>query len=57
MPVTSFGSGWQERGHPFPQVVRNKISTHPDTLPTKIVEHKTRSSTHSEMINKAAIPG
>lgn len=26
------------RGHPLPQVVRNKISTHPDTFPTKIVE-------------------
>jgi hypothetical protein len=23
-------------------VVRDKISTHPDTLPTKIVEYKTR---------------
>ncbi len=48
MPVASFGSGWQERGHPLSQVVRNKISMHPDTLPTKIVEHKTRSSTHSD---------
>ncbi|MFC9097861.1 hypothetical protein ACFT2A_35320, partial [Streptomyces sp. NPDC057072] len=26
----------------------------PDTLPTKIVEHKTRSSTHSETISKTA---
>jgi hypothetical protein len=42
MPVASFGSGWQQRGHPLPQVVRDKISTHPDTLPTKIVEYKTR---------------
>lgn len=42
MPVASFGSGWRQRGHPFPQVVRNKISTDPDALPTKIVEHKTR---------------
>ncbi|MFF6771993.1 hypothetical protein ACFY8W_00300 [Streptomyces sp. NPDC012637] len=40
--MTSFGSRWQQRGHPLPQVVRNKISTHPDTVPTKIVEHKTR---------------
>ncbi|MEU6184025.1 hypothetical protein, partial [Streptomyces coeruleorubidus] len=24
----------------------------PDTLPTKIVEHKTRGSTHSETISK-----
>ncbi|MET4659724.1 hypothetical protein ABID80_003442 [Streptomyces sp. PvP037] len=32
MPVASFGSGWQQRGHPLPQVVRkNKISRHPDT--------------------------
>ena len=42
MPVASFGRGWQQRGHPIPQVVRNKISTHPDTLPTGIVEYKTR---------------
>lgn len=51
MPVASFGSGWQQRGHPLPQIVRNKISMHPDTLPTKIVERKTRSSTHSETIS------
>lgn len=38
MPVASFGSGRQQRGHPLPQVVRNKISTHPDAFPTKIVE-------------------
>ncbi len=53
MPVASFGSGRQQRSHPLPQVVRNKISTHSDTLPTKIVQRKTRSSTHSETISKA----
>lgn len=42
MSVASFGSGWQQGGHPLPQVVRNKISTHPDTFPTKIVECKSR---------------
>jgi hypothetical protein len=47
MGVASRGSGWQQRSHPLPQVVRNKIGTHPDTLPTKIAERKTRSSTHS----------
>ncbi|WP_167467466.1 hypothetical protein [Streptomyces rishiriensis] len=52
MSVASFGSGRQQRSHPLPQVVRNKISTHSDTLPTKIVQHKTRSSTHSETISK-----
>ncbi|MEU8772021.1 hypothetical protein AB0C94_34395, partial [Streptomyces griseus] len=31
---------------------RNKISTHLDTLPTKIGKRKTRSSTHSETISK-----
>ncbi|CAL9428813.1 hypothetical protein SUDANB6_02005 [Streptomyces sp. enrichment culture] len=40
--MASFGGGWQQWGYPLPQVVRNKISTHPDTLPTKIVEYKTR---------------
>jgi hypothetical protein len=50
--VAPFGGGRQQRGHPLPQLVRNKLSTHPDTLPTKIVEHKTRSSTHSETISK-----
>ncbi|CAM5672473.1 hypothetical protein SGRIM128S_09215 [Streptomyces griseomycini] len=53
MPTAPFGSGRQQRGHPLPQVVRNKISTHPDTLPTKIDKRKTRSSTHSETISKA----
>jgi hypothetical protein len=52
MPAAPFGSGWQKRGHPLPQVVRNKISTHPDTLPIKIGKCKTRSSTHSETISK-----
>jgi hypothetical protein len=36
--MAPFGGGRQQRGHPLPQVVRNKISTHPDTLPTKIVD-------------------
>lgn len=45
-------SGWQERSHPLPQVIRNKISTHPDTLPTKIARCKTCGSTHSETIRK-----
>ncbi|MFB7044086.1 MULTISPECIES: hypothetical protein, partial [unclassified Streptomyces] len=31
---------------------RNKISTHPATLPTKIGKCKTRSSNHSETISK-----
>lgn len=52
IPAAPFGSRRQRRNHPLPQVVRNKISTHPDTLPTKIVGHKTRSSTHSETISK-----
>ncbi|MFF1272423.1 AMP-binding protein [Streptomyces marokkonensis] len=51
MPVAPLGSGRQQRGHPLPQVVRNKTS---DTLPTKIAEHKTRSSTHSETISYLA---
>ncbi len=54
MPAAPFGSGWQQRGHPLSQVVRNKISTHPDTLPTKIGECKTRGSTHSETITKGS---
>jgi hypothetical protein len=28
MPTAPFGSGRQQRGHPLPQVARNKISTH-----------------------------
>lgn len=44
MPVASFGSGWKQPGHPLPQVVWNKISSHPNTLPTKIVKHKTKAS-------------
>ncbi|MGE9277954.1 hypothetical protein ACP4B2_05285 [Streptomyces rochei] len=36
-----FGRGWQQRGHQLPQVVRNKISTHPDTL-----AYDARSWTH-----------
>ncbi|KIF01743.1 hypothetical protein PL81_33875 [Streptomyces sp. RSD-27] len=30
--VAPLGRGWQQRCHPLPQVVRNKISTHSDTL-------------------------
>jgi len=41
-----FGSGRQQRGHPLPQVVRTRSARAPDTLPTKITEHKTRHSTH-----------
>ena len=41
MPAAPFGSGRQQRGHPLPQVVSNKIITHPDTLPTKIGKRKT----------------
>ncbi len=37
-PVHGCGSNGATRS----QVVRNKISMHPDTLPTEIVEHKTR---------------
>lgn len=29
MPAAPVGRWWQQRGHPLPQVVRNKISTHP----------------------------
>ncbi|MFJ3780102.1 hypothetical protein ACIPX0_51460, partial [Streptomyces sp. NPDC090075] len=36
-----------------PELVRNKISTHPDALPTKISERKDHSSTPSETISKA----
>lgn len=43
--TSSFGGGRQQRGHAFPQIVRNKISTHPDTLPTVAANGKTRSST------------
>ncbi len=45
-------SGWQERNHALPQVIRSKISTHPDTLPTKIARCKACGSTHSETISK-----
>lgn len=55
MPTAPFGSGRQQRGHPLPQVARNKISTHSDTLPTKIEKRKTRSSTHSETISKTTV--
>ncbi|WP_367658061.1 hypothetical protein [Streptomyces sp. TG1A-8] len=55
MPAAPVGRWWQQRGHPLPQVVRNKISTHPDTLPTKIGECKARSPTHSETISKPAL--
>lgn len=51
MPAAAFGGGWQQRGHPLAQVVRNKISTHPDTPPTKIGKCRTRSSTHSETVS------
>ncbi|WP_209440462.1 hypothetical protein, partial [Streptomyces bikiniensis] len=37
------------------QVIRDKISTHPDTLPTKITEHKTHGSSHSETISKSLL--
>jgi len=40
-----FGCRWQQRDHALPQIVRNKISTHSDTLPTGTVYGKTRSST------------
>ncbi|GAA2224411.1 hypothetical protein GCM10010360_51600 [Streptomyces nogalater] len=36
-PVSVTVSGRQQRSHPLPQVVRNKISTRLDALPTKIV--------------------
>ncbi len=48
--AASLRSGRQERSHALPQVIRNKISTHPDTLPTKIARRKTSRSTHSETI-------
>ncbi|MFD9877358.1 hypothetical protein ACFWXJ_24510, partial [[Kitasatospora] papulosa] len=34
----------KQPGHPLPQVVWNKISSHPNSLPTKIVKHKTKAS-------------
>ncbi|MEW2268042.1 hypothetical protein ACGF5T_30970, partial [Streptomyces sp. NPDC047853] len=37
--------------------VRNKISTHPATLPSEITERKTCDSTHSETISKAVVTG
>ncbi|WP_329020207.1 hypothetical protein [Streptomyces sp. NBC_01601] len=40
MATAPVGKRWQQRSHPLPQVVRNKISTHPDTLLTKIIECK-----------------
>jgi hypothetical protein len=43
--TASCGSGRQQRGHALPQIVRNKISTHPDTLPTATANGKTRSLT------------
>ncbi|MBB4899326.1 hypothetical protein FHS37_003386 [Streptomyces griseostramineus] len=52
MAAVPLGSGRQQRSKSLPRVVRNKISTHPDTLPAKIVEHETRSSTHSESISE-----
>jgi hypothetical protein len=51
MAVAPFESGWQQRRHPLPQIIRNKISTHSDTLPIKIVERKACGSTHSETIS------
>lgn len=44
-------SGRQERSHALPQIIRNKISTHPDTLPTKITGHKTCEPSLSETIS------
>lgn len=43
--TSSFGSGRQQRGHALPQIVRNKISTHPDTLSTVTANGKTLSLT------------
>lgn len=41
----------QERSHALPQVIRNKISTRPDTLLTKIARRKTCGAPHSETIS------
>jgi hypothetical protein len=38
--VASFGSGRQQRSHPLPQAIRNKIDMHSDSLPPKIDENK-----------------
>lgn len=43
--VAPLGGGWQQRSHPPPQVVRNKISTRPDSLPTVTSNGRTFSST------------
>jgi hypothetical protein len=51
MTAAPCGSRRQLRGHTLPRVVRNKISSYLDTLPTKIDEHKTCGSTHSETIS------
>lgn len=49
--AAAFGSGQQQRSDPLPQGIRNKISAHPDTLPTKIAERKGQGSTHFETIS------
>lgn len=36
MATPTLGGRRQQRSHPLPQVIWNKISAHSDTLPTKI---------------------
>lgn len=47
----------QQRSHPLPQVVRNKISAHPDTLPTVTANGKTRISTSSRKASGGELAG
>ncbi|CAL9344042.1 hypothetical protein SUDANB15_00325 [Streptomyces sp. enrichment culture] len=55
--MASSGSGWQQRRRPLPQVVRNKISAHPDTLPTEIAEGKASDSTRGGTTSQSQRPG
>lgn len=57
MAATALGSTRQQRSHPLPQVVRNKISTRPDTLPTVAANGKTRSSTLSRKVSGGELAG
>ncbi|MGW1987345.1 hypothetical protein ACWCPJ_33605 [Streptomyces collinus] len=43
--TAQFGRGWQQEDHAIPQIVRNEISTHPDTLPVGTGNGETCSPT------------
>lgn len=51
--MASIGSGRRQRRHPLPQVVRNKIGTHPVALPPTIVEREAGDWPHSETIGQS----